>query len=63
MAELDKELLQTYKLALKTKGESIKINQKEWIIARDLACEGKNNEEITQILLEKYRTRVQELKK
>ncbi len=62
LASLDRKLSQVYRDAIKQKGEQIKMHQREWIIKRDKQCEGKNNEEITQILKELYTKRIEELK-
>lgn len=63
LASLDRELSQLYRKALKTQGEGIKETQRAWIIERDKKCEGKNNEEITKILKELYKSRIRELSK
>lgn len=61
LAELDRELAQLYKEAIKTKGEQIKIRQREWIAERDEKCENKDNETITLILIDMYKKRIAEL--
>lgn len=61
LAELDMKLFKAYHSAIKNKGESIRDAQKKWVIDRDKAYEGKNNEETTAILIKKYRDRLQDL--
>ena len=61
LADLDRSLLKSYKESLKTKGDEVKSKQKEWLVERDRVCEGKNNEEITQKLIELYADRIKDL--
>lgn len=61
LSQLDKELTSLYKKALNAKGDEVKITQKKWISDRDKQCEGKNNEEITQLLKDLYSKRIEEL--
>jgi uncharacterized protein YecT (DUF1311 family) len=63
LAKLDKELSQLYAKVLETQGEKVKESQRAWIVERDKQCEGKNNEEITRILKELYKSRIEELMK
>jgi len=62
LANLDKELNNLYKEAQRIKGEGIKTEQKQWLMDREKQCEGKNNEQITEILKTMYKARIEELK-
>ncbi len=62
LAELDRELLQVYKLAFKNKGETIKTDQKQWLNEMESICKGKSNDEITTILISNYKTRIDQLR-
>lgn len=59
LANLDRQLAQLYRKALREKGEQVKIKQKEWLAYREKKCEVKNNQEIIQILKELYNERIQ----
>lgn len=63
LSMLDRELMKNYKIALKSKGEKTKEEQRNWIAKRDNVCGNKNNEEITEILKKMYEERINELKK
>lgn len=63
LANLDKELFKLYKEAFKAKGNNVKSDQRKWLTERDKNCEGKKNENVTEILKELYNIRINELKK
>lgn len=62
LSELDRELTRLYQEVINTGVEHIKSSQREWISERDKQCEVKNNEEITKLLKEMYKARIDELK-
>jgi uncharacterized protein YecT (DUF1311 family) len=61
LARLDSELFQLYKSKITTNGSKVRETQRRWLLERDQKCLGRNNKEITSILVKLYQLRIREL--
>jgi len=63
LSELDRQLMIAYRQALSSSGNSVRASQGSWIEEREKACQGKDNEQITVLLIDMYQKRIVALQK